>query len=166
VSAGERRPDDAAAQARAQRLVAAMLARDAFSAWLGLEVVSVAPGACTVRATVRPEMLNGFGVCHGGVTYAVADSALAFASNTHGRVTMSVDNGISYLATVASGDVLTARAEEESAGARVAFYRVTVRKQDRTTVAIFRGTVYRTRRELLPGGPLPDDTQSESASHE
>jgi acyl-CoA thioesterase len=166
VSSDERRPGDVAAQTRAERLVGAMLERDAFSAWLGLELVSVAPGACTVRAIVRREMLNGFDVCHGGVTYALADSALAFASNTHGRVTMSVDNAIAYVAPVVLGDALTAVAEEESAGQRLAFYRVTVRKQDGTTVAIFRGTVYRTRRALQPGEASSDDTQSESASHE
>jgi acyl-CoA thioesterase len=137
----------------AERLVAAMRDRDGFSAWLGLEVISLAPATCTVRMTVRREMLNGFGVCHGGVTYALADSALAFASNTHGRVTMSVENGIAYVAKVVLGDVLTAAAEEESAGGRLAFYRVVVHKHDGAMVAIFRGTVYRTDRELLPEGP-------------
>jgi acyl-CoA thioesterase len=140
-----------AEQTLAERLVAAMRNRDGFSAWLELEVIALAPKTCTVRMAVRREMLNGFGVCHGGVTYALADSALAFASNTHGRVTMSVDNGISYVATVALGDVLTAVAEEESVAGRLAFYRVMVRKQDGATVAIFRGTVYRTDRELVPG---------------
>ena len=137
------------AQARAERLVAAMQTADGFSAWLGVELVALAPGTSTVRATIRPEMVNGFGVCHGGVTYSIADSALAFASNTHGRVTMSVENGISYVAPVSVGDVLTAVAVEEGVGGRLAFYRVTVRTQLDTVVALFRGTVYRTQRELL-----------------
>ena len=126
-----------------------MLARDAFSAWLALEVLDVRPGACTVRMRVRDEMANGFGVCHGGVTFSLADSALAFASNTHGRVTVSIENGISYPASVRAGDTLTATAEEESAGNRLAFYSVTVRNQEGTAVALFRGTVYRTDRQLL-----------------
>ena len=125
-----------------------MLERDAFSAWLGLEVVAVAPGGCTVRMTVRPEMVNGFGVCHGGVTFSLADSALAFASNTHGRVTVSVENSISYPTAVRLGDTLTATATEETAGKRLAFYRVTVVNQRDETVALFRGTVYRTDRVL------------------
>ena len=129
-----------------------MLERDAFSAWLGLEVSALAPGACTVRMTVRDDMLNGFGVCHGGVTYALADSALAFASNTHGRVTVSVENGISYPAPVAGGDRLVAVAEEESAGRRLAYYRVTVTNQRGEKVALFRGMVYRTDSELPPSG--------------
>jgi len=127
-----------------------MLQRDAFSRWLALEVVALAPGACTVRMTVRDEMLNGFGVCHGGVTFSLADSALAFASNTHGRVTMSVENSISYPASVRGGDVLTAVATEETAGRRLAFYRVNVTNQRDETVALFRGTVYRTDQESGP----------------
>jgi acyl-CoA thioesterase len=99
--------------------------------------------------TVREDMLNGFGVCHGGVTYAVADSALAFASNTHGRVSMSIENAIGYPAPVRAGDVLTAVAIEESATSRLAFYRVTVRNQEDVVVALFRGTVYRTNQEFF-----------------
>lgn len=137
-------------QRLAERCVATMLEGDAFSRWLGLRVTSVAPRAVTVQMAVRDEMLNGFGVCHGGVTFALADSALAFASNTHGRVTLSVENGISYPAAVRAGDVLTAVAEAESVGGRLAFYRVVVRRQDDRTVAIFRGTVYTTDRPLLP----------------
>ena len=128
--------------------MAAMREGDAFSRWLGLELVAVAPDACTVRMAVRAEMLNGFGVCHGGVTFALADSALAFASNTHGRVTLSVENTIAYPAPVRAGDVLTAAASAESVGERLAFYRVTVEAQDGRTVALFRGTVYRTKRIL------------------
>ena len=96
--------------------------------------------------TVRPDMLNGFGVCHGGVTFSLADSALAFASNTHGHVTMSVENAIGYPAPAREGDVLTARAVEESADGPLAFYRVDVTRGDGEAVAHFRGTVYRTRR--------------------
>jgi acyl-CoA thioesterase len=97
---------------------------------------------------VRPEMLNGFGVCHGGVTFALADSALAFASNTHGRVTVSVESTMAYPAPVRADDTLTAVAVEESAGERLAFYRVAVSRQDGTTVGLFHGTVYRTKRAL------------------
>ena len=78
-------------QALAERVVATMVAKDAFSQWLGISVLTVAPRSVTVRMTVREEMLNGFGVGHGGVAFALADSALAFASHTHGRVTMSID---------------------------------------------------------------------------
>jgi acyl-CoA thioesterase len=133
----------------ARRVVETMMARDAFSQWLGISVLDVAPRSVTVRMTVRDEMLNGFNVCHGGISFSLADSALAFASNTHGRVTVSIENSITYPVAITAGDVLTARAEEESASNRLAFFRVTVRRQDDVIVALFRGTVYRTNKDYL-----------------
>jgi acyl-CoA thioesterase len=160
LQAGHSRTGEAASdeQELAERAVALMREHDAFSEWLGIEVVSLAPRTCTVRAKVREDMLNGFGVCHGGVTFALADSALAFASNTHGRLTMSVENGISYVAPVHVRDVLTATATEEAAGGPLAYYRVTVRNQSDQPVALFRGTVYRTKRALL------DDTGADETT--
>jgi acyl-CoA thioesterase len=73
-----------------------MLANDAFSQWLGLEVLDVRPARVSLRMTVRDDMTNGFGVCHGGVTFAFADSALAFACNTGGKVTLSIENSMTY----------------------------------------------------------------------
>jgi acyl-CoA thioesterase len=143
VSAGE------SEQQLAERVVAAMLAKDAFSRWLGISVLEVRPRFAAVRMTVRAEMVNGFGVSHGGIAYSVADSALAFASNTHGRVTMSIENAMAYPAPVRVGDVLTATAEEESASRRLGYYRVTVRRQDDAIVGLFRGTVYRTNTEFF-----------------
>jgi acyl-CoA thioesterase len=134
-------------QALADRVVAGMLARDEFSRWLGLEVVELAPGRCLCRMTVREEMVNGFGVAHGAIAYALADSALAFAANTNGRITMSIENGISYPATVLPGDALTALCSEERASYRVAFYLVRVTNQRDELVAMLRGTVYRTSEE-------------------
>jgi acyl-CoA thioesterase len=122
-------------QAQADIVVTGMLARDAFSRWLGVELVTLRPRACTLRMTVRPDMVNGFGVSHGGIVYSLADSALAFASNTNGHVTVSVDNTISYPVAVAVG---------ETAGARLGFYRVTVARQDGTVVGLLHATVYRT----------------------
>src|SRR6185436_15120587 len=95
-------------QALAQRVVTAMMAKDAFSRRMGMEVVDVRPNGASVRLVVSPDMLNGFGVCHGGVTFALADSALAFASNTHGNVTVSIENSITYPKRIDEGDVLTA----------------------------------------------------------
>ncbi|HTE44327.1 MAG TPA: hotdog fold thioesterase [Gemmatimonadaceae bacterium] len=140
---------DASEQAIAERVVAAMMAKDAFSQWLGLEVIDVRPRGSTVRMTVRDDMLNGFGVCHGGVTFALADSALAFASNTHGRVTMSIENSITYPKAIENGDVLTATADEETASKRLGFFRVMV-ERDGETVALFRGTVYKTLEPYFP----------------
>jgi acyl-CoA thioesterase len=137
-------------QALAERVVKEMVEKDAFSRWLGLEVIEVSPNRSAVRMTVRDDMLNGFGVCHGGVTFALADSALAFASNTHGQVTMSIENSITYPKAVASGDVLTATAEPEAMNNRLRFFRVTVERGGGDTVALFRGTVYKTNRDFFP----------------
>lgn len=141
--------DELDRQELAERVVRHMVERDAFSAWLGIRVVRVAPHDVTIEMTVRDEMLNGFGLCHGGVTYAFADSALAFASNTHGRVTVSIENAMAYPTAVRSGDVLVAHAAEEGASERLAFYRVAVGRGDGATVALFRGTVYRTKQDLF-----------------
>lgn len=136
----------AAEQRLAEGVVAEMLSTDAFSRWMGVEVRHVGVGRATIAMTVRPEMANGFGVCHGGVTYAFADSALAFACNGHGTVTMAVSNSIGYPVAVQVGDRLVATAAEESVQGPLGFYTVTVAREDGTAVAHFRGTVYRTKR--------------------
>ena len=134
-------------QWQAEIIVAGMLSRDAYSRWLGAELVTIRPRACTLRMRVRADMLNGFGVSHGGIVFSLADSALAFASNTNGQVTVSVDNTISYPVPVELNDELIAVAEEETAGARLAFYRVTVARQDGTCVALMHATVYMTQKK-------------------
>jgi acyl-CoA thioesterase len=136
-------------QQLAEKIVSAMMAKDPFSQWLGIEVTSVRPNAVTIRMKVRREMVNGFGVCHGGVSFSLADSALAFASNTHGNVTVSIENSITYPKTIAVGDMLTAIAEQESSTNRLGFYRVTVHRGDDDVVALFRGTVYKTTKPYL-----------------
>lgn len=135
------------AQVLAERCVRTMLAGDRFTEWLGMEVLETAPQRSVVAMTVRPEMVNGFGVSHGGIVYSLADSALAFACNTHGTVTVAIENSISYPQPVQAGDTLTAVAEEESFTNRLGYFRVTVRNQTGVLVAIFRGTVYRTKRD-------------------
>lgn len=124
--------------------VPTMLARDAFSRWLGVEVIDVRAGHCALRMTVRDEMINGFGVAHGGIAYSLADSAMAFACNSGERVTVALDTSMSYPAAIRAGDVLIATADEEAASRKLGYYRVPVVNQDDTVVALFRGTVYRT----------------------
>ena len=132
---------------RAAAVVSHMLAHDEFSRWLGVELLDAKPERVTIRMVVRQDMTNGFGVCHGGVTFAFADSAFAFASNTGGQVSVSIENSISYPAAVGVGDVLLAEAEQEASSRRLAYYRVRVTRHDGTVVALFRGTVYQTDRE-------------------
>lgn len=135
-------------QALAERVVSSMMAADAFSQAMGMEVIDVRPCAATVRMTVRDDMRNGFGVCHGAVPFALADSALAFASNTHGSITVSIENSITYPKPIVPGDTLTAVAEQESETNRLAFFRVTVHRGEEI-VALFRGTVYKTNRSFF-----------------
>ena len=147
-------PDE---QQLAERVVGAMMARDAFSQWLGIKVLAVSPRQASVAMTVRREMVNGFGVSHGGIVYSLADSALAFASNTHGRITVSIENSITYPAPVRVGDELVAEAEEESATHRLGYFRVTVRRADGGIVALFRGTVYKTKTDFFAGDGAADE---------
>jgi acyl-CoA thioesterase len=134
------------ARALAGRVVAGMLAADAFTRWLGAEVVETAPRRSVLRMAVRDEMVNGFGTCHGGVTYALADSAFAFACNTHGRVSVALDVSVSYPTPARPGDVLTAVARR----GRRAAGRLLPRDRDeparRAWWCLFRGTAYDTGR--------------------
>src|SRR5262245_19760972 len=109
-------------QELAERVVTGMMAKDEFSQWLGIEILDVRPRASAVRMTVRQEMVNGFGVAHGAIAFAVADSAFAFACNTHGKVSMSIDNVIQYPEAIRVGDILTAVAESERESKRLGFY--------------------------------------------
>tara|TARA_B100001146_G_C15961988_1_gene340222 strand:- start:211 stop:633 length:423 start_codon:yes stop_codon:yes gene_type:complete len=128
-----------------------MYDNDAFSQWLGIEVVEVKDGYCELKMTVRKEMLNGFQIAHGGIAYSIADSALAFASNSHGRKSLSVETSISHTVSVKEGDVLTAITEELSLSNKIGVYLITITNQDNQEVAYFKGTVYRTSKEWFPG---------------
>lgn len=137
-------------QELAEAVVQKMYDNDPFSKWLGIQVSDVEPHRAVCSMTVREEMLNGFGVTHGGVAYSLADSAFAFASNTVGVVSVSIDNSISYPAPVRAGDELKATAELRTSANRIATYDVNVVNQEDLVVALFRGTVYRTKKEHFP----------------
>ncbi len=128
------------------RIIDEMFDQDYFSQWLGIERLDEATGYCVLRMTIRREMLNGFGIVHGGIAYSLADSALAFASNTHGRQAVSIETSISHLESLREGDTLTARAEEEHLGHKIAVYRVVLTNQNDRMVALFKGVVYRSSR--------------------
>lgn len=132
------------AEEKATRIVDQMFNNDPFSQWLGIERVKDGAGSSVLRMKVRKEMLNGFDVAHGGITYSLADSALAFASNGHGTQSMSIETSISHTKKVVKGDVLTAKAVEKSLSSKIGVYDVEIVNQDNETVALFKGTVYRT----------------------
>jgi acyl-CoA thioesterase len=136
------------ADLRARETVERLLVTDAFSRWLGVEVLEVAVGRAVLRMTVRPEMVNGFGTGHGGIVFAFADSALAFCTNSDGTISVALDCTISYPAAVRPGDVLIATGVRETTTNKIGFASVTVRNQDDVVVGHFRGTVYRTHKPL------------------
>lgn len=136
------------ADARAREVVGRMRSRDRFSEWLGVEVVEVADKRAVVRMTVRPEMTNGFGFAHGGIVFSFADSAHAFCSNSNGEISVATDCHISYPAAIRVGDVLTATAEQRTETNRLGFSDIVIRNQDDVIVALFKGTVYRTKKPL------------------
>lgn len=138
------------AQELAEKVVARMFDNDPFSQWLGIERLLVAPGRCSLRMAVREEMLNGFAIAHGGITYSLADSCLAFASNSHGIQAVSVETSISHTKPVKAGDRLTASSEEKSLTRGIGIYYITVVNQRNEHVALFKGTVYRTGKAWFP----------------
>ena len=125
---------------------AAMYARDRASQALGMALDEVRPGFARLRMTVRADMLNGHGTCHGGIVFALADSAFAFACNSRGVVTVASGCTIEFLAPVREGDELVAEAQERSLEGRNGVYDVDVRRADGRLVATFRGRSAATRR--------------------
>ena len=134
-------------QKLAIKVVDKMMANDAFSQWLGIEIIDIKPGYAKLEMTVSDEMVNGFGVSHGGIIFSLADSTLAFASNSYGRVAVAMENNISFMKKVMPSDILTAETEELSIGRRIAVYNISVDNQHDKQVALFRGTVFRTKEQ-------------------
>jgi acyl-CoA thioesterase len=132
---------------RAKKVVDQMFNNDAFSQWLGIERIEDGAGKSVLSMKIRAEMTNGFAIAHGGITYALADSALAFASNGHGRMAVSVETSISHTISLKEGDVIKATAEEMSLSNKIGVYHVTIKNQRDEVVALFKGTVYRTGKE-------------------
>jgi len=124
-----------------------MFDNDAFSKWLGIKIIDLDHGSAVLQMTIREEMTNGFNIAHGGITFSFADSAFAFASNSTGRQSVSIETSISHTKSLKAGDVIRAVAKQENETNRLAIYSVKVTTLDETTVALFKGTVYRTSKE-------------------
>lgn len=134
----------------AKKVFHTMYDNDPFSIRMGMECLDIDKGTCILRMKVRHEMLNGFAIAHGGITYSLADSALAFASNSHGIKSVSIETSISHTAPVKEGDILIAFASEVSITNKIGIYQVTVINQENKTVALFKGTVFRTGKNWFP----------------
>ncbi|MAH97954.1 MAG: thioesterase [Euryarchaeota archaeon] len=124
-----------------------MFVKDAFSKWLGIEIIEISKGYSQLKMIVTEKMLNGFKIAHGGITYSLADSALAFASNAHGNKCISIETSISHTDSVNLGDILIATTEELSLTNKTGLYLVTISNQNNKEIAYFKGTVYRTSKE-------------------
>ena len=134
----------------AKEVVDKMYNGDAFSQWLGIERLDERAGYCKLRMAVREEMTNGFKIAHGGITYSLADSALAFASNGYGRQAVSIETSISHTKPVFIDDVITAEAIELNLTNATGIYDIKITNQKNEVVALFKGTVYRTKKEWTP----------------
>ena len=123
-------------------IVNGMITNDAFSQWMGIHINSIDFGTCSISCSVTAEMLNGFGVLHGGISFALADSALAFAANSRGTKCMSIETSISHIRPVQLGDNLTAVAIEKHRGKTLGIYEVEIKNEHDKVVALFKGTVH------------------------
>jgi acyl-CoA thioesterase len=132
----------------ARRCADAMWAKDTASQALGIRIDVVAPGEVRATMEVRPDMLNGHDVCHGGYVFTLADTAFAFACNAYGQVTVAAGAQIDFLRPAKAGDRLTALAAERHRGRRTGVYDVAVTNQAGETVALFRGRSHATDRPL------------------
>jgi len=131
----------------AAKIVDKMLADDKFSAWLGIRKVVAEKGHCILKMNIREEMVNGFGIAHGGIAFSFADSALAFASNAYGRLSVALECSISFAIPVNVNDELTCEATELSLTNKTGTYHMVITNQKNEKVAFFKGTVYRTSKE-------------------
>lgn len=131
---------------KAEKIVAAMMANDSFSQWLGIDVLEVSEGYAQIKMSVREEMLNGHRVAHGGISFSLADSAFAFASNSHGQKAVSIETSINHVKPIFDGDELIATAEKESISKSLGQYIVRVTREDEL-VGLFKGVVFRKQEE-------------------
>ena len=132
-----------------QEVVTHMMENDLFSRWLGIEVLDVKDGYSKIKMTVREEMINGFGIVHGGIAFSLSDSAFAFACNNRNNLSVALDTSINFTKPVHVGDVLIAEAKELHNGKSTGLYHITVTNQKDHIVALFKGTCFRTNKTLV-----------------
>lgn len=130
-------------------VVSHMMKHDLFSQWLGIEVLEVREGFSKIKMTLRKEMINGFGVIHGGIAFSLADSAFAFACNNRNNLSMALDTSITFTKATKPDDVLIAEAKELHNGRSTGLYLITIINQRNEQVALFKGTCFRTGKPLI-----------------
>ena len=133
----------------ANKVVSRMIDHDLFSQWMGIEILEIREGYSRIQMTIRKEMVNGFGIVHGGIPFSLADSAFAFACNNRNNLSVALDVTISFMKAVNIGDVLTAQAKEVHNGRSTGVYLIAVTNQNDEQVALFKGTCFRTGKTLV-----------------
>jgi acyl-CoA thioesterase len=132
-----------------ESVVAHMMKNDLFSQWLGISVIEVKEGYSKIKMIVSEEMINGFGIVHGGVAFSLSDSAFAFACNNRNDLSVALDTSINFIRPVHVGDELTAEAKEIHNGRSTGLYHISISNQKGHIVAFFKGTCYRTHKKLI-----------------
>lgn len=133
----------------AQKVIDHLLETDLFSKWLGIEVLEITEGYSKIKMTIRNEMLNGFGIVHGGITFSLADSAFAFACNNRNNLSVALDTSINFIKPAHNGDVLIAEAREMHNGKSTGLYQIFITNEHDHLIALFKGTCFRTGKELV-----------------
>tara|TARA_R100001377_G_C3182915_1_gene107372 strand:+ start:743 stop:1153 length:411 start_codon:yes stop_codon:yes gene_type:complete len=123
-----------------------MLSQDAYSSWLGIEILECEIGRCKVGMTIRKDMLNSMNKAHGGISYSLADTAFGFSSNTHGKYAVSIETSINHIVALNEGDYIVAESVIESVKNKLGFNIIEVKRGDEL-VALFKGVVYRTSKD-------------------
>jgi acyl-CoA thioesterase len=131
------------------KVVSKMLDHDAFSQWMDVRALEIKEGYSRIQMTIREEMVNGFGIVHGGIPFSLADSAFAFACNNRNNLSVALDVTITFTKAVNVGDILTAEAKEVHNGRSTGVYLITVINQKNEQVALFKGTCFRTGKTLV-----------------
>ena len=126
-----------------------MMEKDYCSQWMNIEALTVKEGHCKIKMVVKKDMLNGYGILHGGIAFAFADSAFAFASNSYGRLAVSINGSMIYSKSAKEGEVLYAEAKALNVNHKTADFDVNVMNEKDEIYYYFRGTVYRSSKEVL-----------------
>jgi acyl-CoA thioesterase len=148
-----------------EQVLQKMMSRDAFSQWMGLQIDGIGDGWCKLKYVVKPEMLNGFDIIHGGAVFAASDSAFAFACNSHGRIAVALDVSITFTKAAQVGEMLFVEAKEVYLGNKTSVYEIKTTNETGALVALFKGTAYRTSRMVLNADNDNSNNHDTSISH-
>lgn len=148
---------DTTASELARLVFEAMEANDRVFHQLGMRAVEIEAGRAVLEMTVREDMLNGHDICHGGMIFSLADTAMAIAANSHNQTAVAASADISFLEAARKGEVLRAETEQRSLRKRTALYDVTVTGPDARVIALFRGRIQRVNAKVVPDLPGPTD---------